>query len=565
MDPDGQPVAEATVEGFYPTDSLWESQRETQIAEFKAKTDAQGHWASSRVSSELVRPLRLHASHPEYGPSESVDVSSDPDIERQLREGTFTMRLKAAMWLRGFVVDPEDHPVAGAKVMLGRLYTSGAKHARTSTDGSFQFSGVPFGNHLVTANAEGFATTTIQTEMRSESEPIRLVITRGKPLRIRLLDFAGNPVSDASVWVSAWHRGTRFESDVIPELRLDGKTDSDGRVFFAHVTDTTVEVGANAPGYMELCGFPVQPGGPECTLSLEPELVVTGTVRDAVTGQPVPRFKLTTGRPEPQGPYWSTIGRFQLSFEGGTFQHTCRESVACEVTNSGYLLKFEAEGYAPFISRFIAANERLVQLDVTLQPSRPLQLTVLNPDGTPASFADVGLPDLARDNALSLVPGGFRRRVRSDNALLRTDERGLVKCPEDAGRRLVAASPAGYAEVEISKLADAVVRLQPWGRVEGILPMAEDQPGSYEVLFRYQGDRDRTGIMADCFSTFRIKPDRNGQFVFPLVPPGCHDIVELVSEPVPEPRRFHHARTAKAEVRAGESVRVILQATPKPN
>src|SRR6266496_1612085 len=68
----------------------------------------------------------------------------------------------------------------------------------------------------------------------------------------------------------------------------------------------------------------------------------------------MPKFKIATGRPESRGTFWSTIDRFHPTFEGGTFRHVYEEAVVCDATNSGYLLKFEADGYAPYLSRFIA-------------------------------------------------------------------------------------------------------------------------------------------------------------------------------------------------------------------
>ena len=389
VDANGAPIAGATVEGSHPTDSLWDVQRETHIAEFKTSTDATGHWQTRRVAPELIRPLQLHASHPAHGPSPSVNVSSDAEIERQLRDGAYTLRLAAAAVVRGFVVDPESNRVAGATVLLGQLYTSGSKRTTAAADGDFEFAGVPAGKQLLTGNAEGFATTTVQIDVRPDSAPLQLVLSRGRPLSVRVLDLSGQPVAQAGVWVNASRPSTQAENQLVSELRLDAITDAEGRVLFAHVPEVDIEVGVSAKGYMELCGYQTRPGASELVLSLGPELVVTGTVRDGSTGELIPRFKVVTGRPEPQGPYWSTIGRFQMSFEGGSFRHAYNEAVVCECTNSGYLLKFEAEGYAPFTSRFIAPDERLVQLEVTLQPASTRELLVLNPNGTPAAWADV--------------------------------------------------------------------------------------------------------------------------------------------------------------------------------
>jgi protocatechuate 3,4-dioxygenase beta subunit len=202
VDAKGTPVSGATVEGFCPNDSVGEIQCETHVAEVKGQTDAMGRWQNRRVAPELIRSLRLQASHAENGPSEPVNVSSDAAIERQLREGIHTLRLSAAVVVSGWVLDPENNPIADAAVLLGELDGSDAKRTSAS-DGSFLFSGVPAGNHLLTGNAEEFATTTVQIEVRTNSGPVRLVLSRGKPLRVRVTDLANQPIAQARVWVIA--------------------------------------------------------------------------------------------------------------------------------------------------------------------------------------------------------------------------------------------------------------------------------------------------------------------------------------------------------------------------
>src|SRR6185436_9690380 len=130
--------------------------------------------------------------------------------------------------------------------------------------------------------------------------------------------------------------------------------------------------------------------GPELILTLLPSLQVSGRVRNAVTGELIPKFQIVAGRPEPTGTHWSTIDRFKVDFQGGVFRHEFNEDVVCDSTNSGFLLKFVADGYAPFVSRFIAPSESLVQLDIALQPALSRKITVVNPDGHLAVWADVG-------------------------------------------------------------------------------------------------------------------------------------------------------------------------------
>ena len=116
----------------------------------------------------------------------------------------------------------------------------------------------------------------------------------------------------------------------------------------------------------------LKPDGNEHTIVLKASLTLFGTVTDASTGKPLSGFRIVSGWPEtnfltgeikghwlPQSEYW-------LSFEGGTYRHLFSEPRPLE--NSCYLFKFEADGYAPFVTSPFNGDEGKVQLDATLQP-----------------------------------------------------------------------------------------------------------------------------------------------------------------------------------------------------
>src|SRR5262249_49272435 len=158
----------------------------------------------------------------------------------------------------------------------------------------------------------------------------------------------------------------------------------------------------------------------------------------------IPKFRIVTGRPEPEGPYFSNMDRFVLNFAGGEFHHAYDEAVALG-ENAGYLLRFEADGYAPSVSRVIAPDEGSVQLAVSLRPMSMRHLTVLNPDGTPAPWTDVGLLDRMKNGCLALKPGGLEHYASSDGALQQTDGQGAIQLPADGElHRVIVANMSGY-------------------------------------------------------------------------------------------------------------------------
>jgi hypothetical protein len=504
----------------------------------------------------------VRALHPEYAPSDPVSVGPDAAIEQQLRKGELVLRLGVGGAIRGMVVDPEGQPVAGASVLVGDMYVSNAKKLQTQADGGFEVSGCARGKVTITAEANGFAATAVLAEVGAP-DPVRIVLSAGKPFLVKVVDRAGSPVAGADVWVNTARAALGLMPEGSPRFRVLGKTDSNGLAAFANIPRTEAEYGASAPMHIGPCGLRVRPDESEVAITLSPALVVSGTVKDAATGQPVPKFRIVTGRPEPEGPYWSTIDRFNPSFEGGSFRHVYEEAVVCETNNSGYLLKFEAEGYLPFVTRFIAPDEGEVSMAIALQPSSSRLITILNPDGSPAAWTDVGLPDLARGNSLPLVPGGFNDYSRTDGALLKADQQGRIKlAATDSIKRLIAANSAGYGEFDAEGLADgAALRLAPWGRIEGCLTNA-DQTIPREVDFAFHGGLADEGIVADILSGFHIKPDASGHFVLPMVPPGQHHLRERF--PNSDGHSWSYGRSVAVEVRAGQTAWVAFETNAAP-
>ncbi len=564
VDADGGPVSGAQVMLRKSGDAIDAPRPETHTAWVEVSTDAAGRWQASRIAPELVRQLRVYASHPEHAQSTAIRVGKDAEAERQLREGTCVLRLGAAGVIRGVVVDPEGNPVDKAQVLIGQLYASDSKKLQTVADGCFEARGCARGKATITVEAEGFAPTGAEADVDA-AEPARIVLSRGRSLLVKVVDRDGQPLAGAGMGVRAARDSAGFIRKGVPEFALHRKTDADGRALLSHVPDMDLDLGVWADGYMNVCGLRVRRDEVEVLVTLQPPLIVSGTVRDATTGKPIPKFKLATGRPEPQGPNWSGIDRFHPAFEGGTFRHVYDEAVVCEVTNSGYVLKFEAEGYAPHVSRLIAADEGEVRMEVVLLRATPQQIQVLNPDGRPASWASVGFPEIAAGNPLMLVPGGLDLSyTRADGALQKTDSEGRFKLPLDAAiRRVVAANSAGYADVSTEGLADgAVVQLLPWGRIEGFLLDADSQPSTNRVAFLFNNmDEPDRGMIADIYSSFHVKPDSTGHFVLPLVPPGHHGVLELI----PRAGGWSHGRKAEIETRSGQTAQATFGNSSAPN
>jgi hypothetical protein len=220
------------------------------------------------------------------------------------------------------------------------------------------------------------------------------------------------------------------------------------------------------------------------------------------------------------------------------------------------MFKFEAEGYAPFVSRVVQADEGEVRLDVTLRKADSAKILALLPDGSPAARADVGL--VWPGARLELIPGGFsRNHVQDLTALLQADTEGRFRlAPNDAIMRVIVAHAKGFGETTPTALStDPNFRLQPWGRLEGTYLSGGKPAGDRSLALEY-GSGDLSTISSG--SGFKAQSDARGHFVFPQAPPGRHKLMRVItlssnswtSEPMTE-----------VEIRPGETTSVTLGAS----
>ncbi|HEY5233340.1 MAG TPA: hypothetical protein VIK35_07405, partial [Verrucomicrobiae bacterium] len=188
------------------------------------------------------------------------------------------------------------------------------------------------------------------------------------------------------------------------------------------------------------------PDGIEHVITLQPALTVSGRVNDAATGQPIPRFRIIAGWPTHEAtsettfiedtnqPHWSPFERDWFTFGGGKFQFSYHAPMVLNEPNPAYMFKFEADGYAPFVTRAVHATERSVSLDVALTPAPTTEVTVFTPDQKVAAGIQIGL--VSQGAGLVLIPGGFSRTtinsaMENATTLTATDNQGRFALSSD--------------------------------------------------------------------------------------------------------------------------------------
>ncbi|MGZ4962716.1 MAG: carboxypeptidase regulatory-like domain-containing protein, partial [Limisphaerales bacterium] len=530
LDADGNPVADAKVGWNHKEDpSSIKGLESHEFSWIETTTDQRGRWQINRIAEDMIRRIYGSARHTNYVDSQFFQGGRDKDAEKQLRDGTHIFHLGRGITARGVVVDSAGTPVSDAKVLIGRALMAGRREGITASDGTFSVAGCRAGKDLVTAEAPGFAPTTIESELSENSEPIHLTLQSGKNLRFRVIDQTGNPVPKAVIMYDTLD-GTPGKT---LQAHFNEKTDEDGRVTWTNAPLEKLQVSVFAGGYSPLRGVTISTNDEEHVITISSAVFVSGQVRDATTHEPISRFRIIEGYPQwnpmdgSTNPTWGHFQRFQHDFTADTYHLELGEPVVGGTKNPGWFLKFSADGYASFTSRIIRPDEGTVQLNVDLKPAKDTVVTVTTPGGQPAVGADVGLVQPLSRLALTFSGGFSRANPPSVGTLLRTDSNGQFNLPaDDSIMRVIVATPDGYAESTVAALTDnPVMRLLPYGSLEVTCVSGGKPIVGRDYVIEFGGGSAETVNFDSPIS--HVKTDEQGRITVEKLPPGKHNLVRI--------------------------------------
>ena len=540
VDADGHPVADARVNWHLPEDpATLKLPQNHDFGDIGTTTDQDGHWQINQIAEDVVARIWGAADHSNHAGTDLVYAHGDPAVEKALRAGTHVFKLGRAVTAKGVVTDANGTPIPEAAILVGGRYAA-VKHTATSqSDGTFEVPGCNPGMQIVTAEAPGFAPAAVRVNLTDQTEPIHLTMMPGKTLNFRVVDQAGNPVPKADIWYNNNPGNPRQNVKTVPaQVNYKVKTDQDGRASLMNVPDQDMVFSAYAPGFFSSNGIRVRPNGQEQVITLSPALMMHGTVNDATTGQPIPKFRITLGWPERDiindttNAHWSSIARFWLDFNGGKYQHRFEEPMVMGMENRGYILKFMADGYAPFVTRTVAPNEGEVELNVILQRAASTTVYVYKPDGKPAAGVDIGL--IIPGGQLALNHGGLTRRgIQGGISPRRTDAKGSFVLPaDDSIIGVIAVSPDGYAEAAPAVLGNSQsMQLQPLGVLQVHYLSGGKPVTGREYHLGFAGElagKLERNLSLD-YAIACQTTDARGQLSYAQVPPGQYKLARVHS------------------------------------
>lgn len=578
LDPDGQPVAGAKVSWGHTLDGSEQKGIESQeFGLIEATTDIAGRWSLHRIGEAMLPRVRGGATHPDFQPSPDVNLARLPDDEQRLRQQAHVFHLKPAVVLRGVVVNEDDDPIGGANVLVGQLDWDGSRETKTEADGTFEVRGAAAGEIPVTAEADGYAAKSMRLTLTEVNEPVRLVLGRGTPLRLRVLSRTGAPVPQAYVYLNNMESGGLRAGTMTQLLQVSftGRSDDEGRVVWNDAPPGIHQFDIHATGCMRTNQVSIPADGKEHVVILGSSLMVQGRVKDADTGQDLSQFVLRFGwpnqHPMPPGTNagFSSIGRFAVQFSGGAYKHYIEEEILPGSSDQRCVMKCEADGYLSQVSRPLRYDEGIITWDVALVRASEIEVTVVDPAGRVAGGADIGL----LNSGISLIlrngriPNGYPGYPGS---LRQADANGRVTLMVDPNvSRIVVAHPTGFVETDFAALKNnPFVLLKPWGRIEG--GFQGPQNFSAGKLVAVSPINSQLGeLIFDITAT----TDAGGRFVLSQVPPGPVTVNHLgvidygngstISEPV-QTVEASVAPDETTQVTFGGGYRVVGRLRPPP-
>jgi len=509
-----------------------------------ARTDAQGRWGCSIMPADLD-DIWIRLEHPEYVSDVTYGATPKPPMEK-LRDMTGVMVMKRGFEVVGTVVDTNGRAILGASVAQGSD-RHGSHYPETATDGNGAFR-FPFGRPgemVLTAQKTGYAPELKVLQVGKGLEPVEFVLGPGNTIRGKVVDVDGNPLAEIPISADGW-RGHR-------SINWYSKTDAEGLFEWSSAPADEVLFDLYPRGYMSVRRFPMTPSEEEYVITMHGLLTVTGRVIDAETKEPIEEFQAMPGIKWSEGQAARWNRREAKTFANG------RYGITFDYPRYGHLIRVEADGYLPGISRVFKDDEGEQVFDFELERGTGPSGVVLSPAGEPAGGALVAMA--LPSQGVHVVNG--RASSQRDLLGVETDEQGRFEmAPQTDPHILVALHESGYARMEQDALkTDSTIALQAWATVEGTLKIG-DNPGANEsvTLVLQSGapyDPRAPRVSFSC----RATTDEQGRFRFDGVPAGEVLIYRSIRL---DDRRTVSSHGRRFKIGAGETLPVVVGGTGRP-
>jgi Carboxypeptidase regulatory-like domain len=428
--------------------------RETLETRFgrHCRTDANGIWRQTSVPA-TQREIKVEIDSPRFAAVRRLLSRAEFGVDER-RPPTGRIVLQPGITVSGKVTDERGAPIAGALIRT-RLQNA-LREAVTGADGVYHLRGCEQGICALVVAATGRAIVVRERLVGPDAEPVDFRMKPGRVLRIRVLDQQGKPCPGARVHLVWQHRYADFEFD-----RVNQAVDRDGRWEWREAPDEQLLAYVEFPGGVQSEYERLSPRGPEHLFKWPTHLTVSGTVTDRVTHQPVRSFRVLSGT--------RLEGIPDVYYETARYAYDGRYLVRFPVGDQPmhHVVRIEAEGYQPQLSREINCEEKTDVANLELAPGENVEGVILTPAGLPAAGARLAVATESHD--FVITNGETLGRSPDYVDIRQTDASGSFRFPpQDRDYYLVIIHPSGYAWFRpLAHSNHRRITLDPWTRVEG--------------------------------------------------------------------------------------------------
>ena len=499
--------------------------------------------------------------------------------------------------VQGRVTDTSGKPVAGA-VVTGRNRDGGGggKTNDTTTDenGEYSFTGwvesqtahVGVWKPGMMATLKSFSVGAANPTAANPQVVDFVMKPAGKPVKVKIVDKAGQPVKDGFIAVSQWGE-RRNPNGLLNGVGNRPRTDENGCWTWNEAPEEAVmfDLFFRADTWMSIRQQPVVARDEEYVFTAIPVLNISGDVTDAETGRKIPQFDVYFGRTQSDGKMYWNIER--NAGADGTYSVGTDEALV----HGPCAVKITAGDYEPAISRDIAYNEESITINFAMQKLPPDKTgifgIVLQPNGQPAANVGIGMA----------THGGGRPYIRNGSLesghepyAASTDENGRFKFKyiDFEAEAQTRGYPPGSSRVEFilfclhetgfkrlmqkdweSLDENKTITLEPWGRIEGTVNIGT-QPGknlSVISLMSFSKDGFTPAGEPSVFPFhYETTADESGKFSFERIPASYVRVARAMTYNISERSRMvaRSHSTGRFELKPGETATVTLGGVGRP-
>ena len=516
VNPEGTPVAGAQVRLLWPPDDPVAGQADgNRDAAEPVHSNDRGEFEFPLVAPG---PYGLGISHPEHLDL-TGKVAGVPHGEGYSDLGVFTLTPGAEV--HGMVVDSSRRPVPGAEVQTSQRGQALARQERTTTtdqDGRFRLSGLLPVLADLTAVADGYIGSVVESVRPATGEPIVIELGEGASLAGRVLGTDGTAAADVEVrlTLSTDEQFRTGASLLWRDFFKRGRTDADGRFRFNDLTPArwTAEANNEESGATE-DGIELTAGAlREIELRLQPLDRLTVHVTNHL-GEPVANARVVAspqgrGEQRAQG-HTDSGGHVDLWISPGP--------ATARVEHPNLLSR----------SRDIELEPGDNKLHIQLDPGWEISGTVRSASGIPiqGTVVEAGKPlprssgtDASR--ALTLSLHGLQRRLKPPSRSVSAADGSFRLTRLDRGRYLLIARLPGYTERESTE--EIEINGQSVAGVEIVLVPEASIFGTVTGL--PSSEIPTAEILAWSDTSFRgATPDSEGGFELRALAPGTWRLI----------------------------------------